>query len=76
MALVALSTIPALRKLNMDYNDLEMIPDEINRPGAFPRLEMLCVAGNCLSSLSLLPLSKVYWLPSLSTLVSGLSSSV
>ena len=59
MAVIALSSLPSLRKLNMNNNNLELIPPEATATGAFVRLETLCVAGNSLSSTCLLSLSKV-----------------
>ncbi|EFJ28895.1 hypothetical protein SELMODRAFT_440947 [Selaginella moellendorffii] len=59
-AMLALSTLPDLRRLNIDYNYLGKIPDEIGDLGAFPSLQKLSAAGNGLHSSSLIPLSKVY----------------
>ncbi|KAG0592996.1 hypothetical protein KC19_1G296700 [Ceratodon purpureus] len=64
-AVIALSSLPSLRKLNMNNNNLELIPPEATETGAFVRLETLCVAGNSLSSTSLLSLSKLPWLETL-----------
>lgn len=59
MAVIVLSSLPSLRKLNMNNNNLEFIPPAATETGAFVRLETLCVAGNSLSSTSLLSLSTV-----------------
>ncbi|KAH9558038.1 hypothetical protein CY35_07G116000 [Sphagnum magellanicum] len=59
MAVIALSSLPLLRKLNVDHNNLEIFPDESCEMGAFPSLQKLSAAGNLLSELSLIPLSKL-----------------
>ncbi|CAK9233417.1 unnamed protein product [Sphagnum troendelagicum] len=59
MAVIALSSLPLLRKLNVDHNNLEIFPDESCGMGAFPSLQKLSAAGNSLSELSLIPLSKL-----------------
>jgi len=77
MAVIALSSLPLLRKLNVDHNNLEIFPDESCEMGAFPSLQKLSAAGNLLSELSLIPLSKVlaYYNP-LSSVSFFLSTSI
>lgn len=58
-AMIALSFLPSLRNLNMNNNNLELIPPEATETGAFVRLETLSAAGNNLSSTCLVALSKV-----------------
>lgn len=77
MAVIALSSLPLLRKLNVDHNNLEIVPDESCEMGAFPSLQKLSAAGNLLSELSLIPLSKVLaYYNSLSSVSFFLSTSI
>lgn len=58
-ALIPLSTLPKLRKLNIDYNNVDIIPEAAVDNTSFPSLERLNAAENRLSAQSLLSLSKV-----------------
>lgn len=58
-AMVSLSSLPSLCKLNIDYNNIEIILDEVGEYDAFPCLKRLYAAGNGFFSESLVPLSKV-----------------
>lgn len=58
-ALYPLSTLPKLRKLNIDFNNVSIILEAGIVETSFPSLERLYAAGNGLSAQSLLSLSKV-----------------
>lgn len=55
----ALSSLPSLRELNMNHNNLGGIPQETIGVEGFPSLERLYAAGNRLASPSLLSLTQV-----------------